>query len=263
MTDLFSALLLGILEGLTEFLPISSTGHLLIAEQWLGRRSDFFNIVIQAGAILAISLALRQRLWSLATGLGDRANRDYVLKLGVSFLVTAVVGLAVRKAGWELPETVQPIAWALVIGGVWMLVAEHFAGKLPDRDAVTWKVAIAVGLAQVVAGVFPGTSRSASAIFLAMLLGLSRRSAAAEFVFLVGIPTMFAASGYAFLELYKEGAIGSENWTDVAVAFAAAVVTGFAVVRWLLGYIKSHRFTAFAVYRIVLGTALLLWLPAA
>ena len=262
MSDLISALLLGILEGLTEFLPISSTGHLLIAEQWLGRRSDFFNIVIQAGAILAICLALRQKLWTLATGLGQRDNRDYVLKIGVAFLVTAVVGLIVRKAGWQLPETVHPVAWALLIGGLWMLVAEHFAGKLPERDVVTWKVAIAVGLAQVVAGVFPGTSRSASAIFLAMLLGLSRRAAAAEFVFLVGIPTMFAASAYTFLELAKEGNLASENWTEVGVAFIAAAITGFVVVKWLMGYIKSHRFTAFALYRIALGAALLLWLPS-
>lgn len=157
MSDLFSALLLGILEGLTEFLPVSSTGHLLIAEQWLGRRSDFFNIVIQAGAILATTLVLRKRLWSLATGLGEPATRDYVLKLIVAFLVTALVGLPVRLAGWELPETVTPVAWALVIGGVWMLVAEGFASRMPERDVVTWKVAIAVGLAQVVAGVFPGT----------------------------------------------------------------------------------------------------------
>jgi undecaprenyl-diphosphatase len=263
MSDLLSALLLGILEGLTEFLPVSSTGHLLIAEQWLGRRSDFFNIVIQAGAILAITLVFRQRLWSLATGLADRDNRDYVLKLIVAFLVTALVGLPVRLAGWELPETVTPVAWALVIGGVWMLIAEGVAGRLPERDTVTWKVAIAVGLAQVLAGVFPGTSRSAAAIFLAMLLGLSRRAAAAEFVFLVGIPTMFAASGYAFLELFRHGELGNENFIEVGVAFAAAVATGFAVVKWLLGYIKSHSFKAFAWYRIVLGVALLLWLPAA
>ncbi|MNV09014.1 Undecaprenyl-diphosphatase [compost metagenome] len=262
MSDLLSALLLGILEGLTEFLPISSTGHLLIAQHWLGTRSDFFNIVIQAGAIFAVTLALRQRLWSLATGLGERENRDYVMKLGVAFLVTALVGLPVRLAGWELPETVTPVAWALVIGGAWMLLAEHFAARMPDRDTVTWKVAIAVGLAQVIAGVFPGTSRSAAAIFLAMLLGLTRRSAAAEFVFLVGIPTMFAASGYAFLELAKDGKLGSENWADVGVAFAAAVVTGFVVVKWLLGYIKRRPFTGFALYRIALGIGLLLFLPA-
>lgn len=262
MSDLFSALLLGILEGLTEFLPISSTGHLLISQHWLGARSDFFNIVIQAGAILAVTLAFRQRLWSLATGLDQRENRDYVMKLAVAFLVTALVGLPVRLAGWQLPETVTPIAWAVLIGGVWMLVAERLASRLPDCETVTWKVAIAVGLAQVVAGVFPGTSRSAAAIFLAMLLGLTRRAAATEFVFLVGIPTMFAASGYAFLELAREGQLGSESWTDVVVAFTAAVITGFIVVKWLLGYIKRRSFTGFALYRIALGIGLLLLLPA-
>ena len=142
MSDLLSALLLGILEGLTEFLPISSTGHLLIAQHWLGERSDFFNIVIQAGAILAITLVFRQRLWTLATGLHDRANRDYVLKLGTAFLVTAIVGLPVRLAGWELPETVTPVAWALIIGGIWMILVEARTARLPDRDEVTWKVAV-------------------------------------------------------------------------------------------------------------------------
>ncbi|WP_041763686.1 undecaprenyl-diphosphate phosphatase [Pseudoxanthomonas suwonensis] len=262
MSDLLSALLLGILEGLTEFLPISSTGHLLIAQHWLGARSDFFNIVIQAGAILAVTLVFRRRLWELATGLGDAANRDYVFKLAAAFLVTAVVGLPVRLAGWELPETVTPIAWALVLGGVWMLVAEHYAEKRGDVATITWKVAILVGLAQVVAGVFPGTSRSAAAIFMAMLAGTSRRSSAAEFVFLVGIPTMFAASGYAFMELAMEGGLGNEDWAGVAIAFAAASVTGFAVVRWLMGYIKAHRFTGFAVYRILLGIGLLALMPA-
>ncbi|KRG42907.1 UDP pyrophosphate phosphatase [Stenotrophomonas pictorum JCM 9942] len=262
MSDLLSALLLGILEGLTEFLPISSTGHLLISQHWLGARSDFFNIVIQAGAILAVTLAFRERLWTLANGLDQRENRDYVMKLGVAFLVTALVGLPVRLAGWQLPETVTPIAWAVLIGGVWMLVAERLASRLPDSETVTWKVAIAVGLAQVIAGVFPGTSRSAAAIFLAMLLGLTRRAAAAEFVFLVGIPTMFAASGYAFMELARDGALGSENWGEVGVAFAAAVVTGFIVVKWLLDYIKRRPFTGFALYRIALGIGLLLFLPA-
>lgn len=261
MTDLLAALLLGILEGITEFLPISSTGHLLIAQHWLGARSDFFNIVIQAGAILAIALVFRQRLWELATGWRNPVHRDYSMKIAAAFLVTAVVGLPVRLAGWELPETVTPIAWALVIGGVWMLVAEHFAEKRGDQPLVTWKVAVLVGLAQVVAGVFPGTSRSAAAIFMAMLAGTSRRSAATEFVFLVGIPTMFAASGYAFLELVKDGGLGSENWGDVVLAFAAATATGFIVVRWLLGYIKAHRFTGFAIYRIVFGGLLLLLMP--
>ncbi|MBJ6985498.1 undecaprenyl-diphosphate phosphatase [Luteimonas sp. MC1750] len=263
MTDPLAALLLGILEGLTEFLPISSTGHLLIAQHWLGARSDFFNIVIQAGAILAITLVFRERLVSLAAGLGEARNRDYAMKLAVAFLVTALVGLPVRLMGWELPETVTPIAWALVIGGVWMIVAERVAERRsPDGTRVTWTIAVLVGLAQVVAGVFPGTSRSAAAIFIAMLAGLSRRTAAAEFVFLVGIPTMFAASAWTFLELAMDGGLGGEAWADVAIAFAAATITGFLVVKWLLGYIEHHRFTGFAVYRILLGAALLLWLPA-
>src|SRR5688572_15736916 len=262
MDGLLAALLLGILEGLTEFLPVSSTGHLLIAEHWLGHRSDLFNIAIQSGAILAIALVYRQRIWSLATGLRAPATFDYAAKIAVAFLVTALVGLPVRLLGWELPETVTPIAWALVIGGVAMLAIERVAERVPDRATITWTIAIAVGLAQVFAGVFPGTSRSAAAIFVAMLLGLSRKPAAAEFAFLVGIPTMFAATGYALLETVTEGRAADEDWAALAVAFAAATVTGFATVRWLLGYIATHRFAPFAWYRISLGIALLLGLPA-
>jgi len=264
MSDLLSALLLGIVEGVSEFLPVSSTGHLLIAQHWLGARPDFFNIVIQAGAIVAVVLALRQRLWLLATGLHLRASREYVLKLLAAFAVTALVGLPVRLAGWELPETITPVAWALVLGGVWMLLAEWLAERrTADNADVTWTVAVLVGLAQVVAGVFPGTSRSAAAIFIAMLAGLSQRAAAAEFVFLVGIPTMFAASGYALVELWSHGALGEQRWGEVAVAFFAASATGFMVVKWLLGYVKRHRFTGFALYRIALGLALKPALPVA
>lgn len=262
LSDLLSALLLGILEGITEFLPISSTGHLLIAQHWLGPRSDLFNIVIQAGAIIAITLVFRQRLWALATGLGERANRVYLMKIAVAFLFTALVGLPVRLAGWELPETVSPVATALILGGIWMLFAERLAERRTPNSEITWTVAVLVGLAQVVAGVFPGTSRSAAAIFMAMLAGTGQRSAATEFVFLVGIPTMFAASGYALLEHFMDGGARPEAWGELGLAFIAAAVTGFVVVRWLLGYIKQHRYTVFAVYRIALGAALLLWLPA-
>lgn len=262
MSDPISALLLGIIEGVTEFLPISSTGHLLIAQHWLGARSDFFNIVIQAGAIVAITLVFRQRIWSLTTGLGDVANRRYAMKIAAAFLVTALLGLPVRMAGWELPETVTPVAWALIIGGLWMIAAERLSERRAGVTEVTWTVAMLVGVAQVVAGVFPGTSRSAAAIFIAMLAGLSKRSAATEFVFLVGIPTMFAASAYAFLELWLDQGLGEEAWGDVAIAFVAAMVTGFIVVKWLLGFIKQHRFTGFALYRIALGAGLLVLMPS-
>ena len=261
MHDLLNALILGILEGITEFLPISSTGHLLIAQHWLGPKSDLFNIAIQAGAILAITLVYRVRLLAIAEGWRQPAQRDFQLKILAPFAVTAVVGLPVRWLGWELPETVSPVAWALILGGIAMLAVERVAERGPAMAEVTWKVAVAVGLAQVLAGVFPGTSRSAAAIFVAMLLGLNRKPAAAEFAFLVGIPTMFAASGYALLESLQDGSASGENWAALAVAFTAATVTGFATVRWLLGYIASHRFTGFALYRIALGVGLLLFLP--
>jgi undecaprenyl-diphosphatase len=266
MTDLLAALLLGIIEGITEFLPISSTGHLLIAQHWLGARSDLFNVAIQAGAILAVVAIYRQRLWNLLVGFREPGNRDYGIKLGTAFAVTAAGGLLVKGLGWELPETVTPIAWALILGGIWMIAAEHFAAKraaaLGERETITWTVAILVGIAQVVAGVFPGTSRSGATIFVALLAGTTSRMAATEFAFLVGIPTMFAATGYELLDLYRDGGIGQEDWTALAVAFVASAVTAFISVKWLLRYIQTHRFTAFAVYRFALGAALLLWLPA-
>ena len=191
MLELLDVILLGLIEGITEFLPISSTGHLLIAEHWLGARSDTFNVVIQAGAILAVTLLYRQRLWQLATGLGQPATRAYALKLAAAFLITAALGFAATRAGLKLPQTITPVAWALLLGGVWMIGAEVVAARRSDSAQVTWTVAILVGLAQVVAAIFPGTSRSAATIFIAMLAGTSNRPAATEFAFLVGIPTMF------------------------------------------------------------------------
>lgn len=247
---------LGVIEGITEFLPISSTGHLLLAEHWLGARSDTYNIVIQAGAILAVTLIYWRRIVGLLANWREPGNRDYLLKLAIAFLITAVLGLVVKKLGFQLPGTIQPVAWALVIGGVWMIVAEHYAAKLPDSSTITLRVAIAVGLAQIVAGVFPGTSRSATTIFVAMLLGTSNRAAATEFAFLVGIPTMYAASGYEILKQLKSGGV-SEDWTALGIAFVVSTITAFVAVKWLLGFIRSHRFTAFAIYRIAFGGLLL------
>ncbi len=281
MTDLLAALLLGIIEGVTEFLPISSTGHLLIAERWLGHRSDLFNVAIQAGAILAVVLIYRRRLWGLLLAFSGRDAaapfdplgvdispaqwRHYAYKLAIAFGVTAAGGLAVKALGWELPERIRPIAWALILGGVWMIAAEHFAGRraaaLGERTHITWTVAVLVGIAQVIAGVFPGTSRSGATIFVALLAGTTNRAAATEFAFLVGIPTMFAATGYELLSMFADGTAANEDWTALTVAFIASAITAFVSVKWLLRYIQSHRFTAFAVYRFVLGAALLLLLP--
>ena len=263
MSDLIHVILLGIIEGITEFLPISSTGHLLIAEKFgLGERSDLFNVGIQAGAILAVTFIYWSRIWQLLTQWRDPANRDYLSKLFVAFMITAVLGLVVTHYGFKLPETVTPIAWALVIGGFWMLGAEALAAKQVDRTQVTWRVAILVGLAQMVAGVFPGTSRSGATIFTAMLAGTSNRAAATEFAFLVGIPTMYAATGYELLKVLKNGGMAHEDWTALLVGFVVSLIVGFIAVKWLLGYIRTHRFTWFAIYRIVLGVALLLLVPA-
>jgi len=262
LSDLINVILLGIIEGITEFLPISSTGHLLIAEKLgLGERSDLFNVGIQAGAILAITLIYWKRIWQLLTQWREPANRDYLLKLVVAFLITCVLGLVVTRYGFKLPETVTPIAWALVIGGFWIIGAELLAARHVDRTQITWRVAILVGIAQIVAGVFPGTSRSGATIFTAMLAGTSNRAAATEFSFLVGIPTMYAATGYELLKVLKGGGAAHEDWSALMVGFVVSLIVAFIAVKWLLGYIRTHRFTAFAVYRIAFGVALLLLMP--
>lgn len=263
MSDLINVALLGVIEGITEFLPISSTGHLLIAERWLGQRSDLFNIVIQAGAILAVCLIYRVRLLELATGWRDPETRSYLFKLIAAFLVTAVLGLIAVKMGFQLPTELHGVAWALIIGGFWMIAAEQIAARRPESQRITWTVAILVGIAQMVAGLFPGTSRSASTIFIALLAGTNNRNAATEFAFLVGIPTMFAASGYELLKHLHDGQSMAVDWSAVVVGFIVSTIVAFIAVKWLLTYIQSHRFTAFALYRIVFGLLLLLLLPAA
>ncbi|HEU4653180.1 MAG TPA: undecaprenyl-diphosphate phosphatase [Steroidobacteraceae bacterium] len=257
MENFVQVILLGIIEGITEFLPISSTGHLLIAEHWLGRRSDLFNVAIQAGAILAIVLIYWRRLWDLLLHFSKPENRDYVYKLAASFFITGVGGFVAKKMGLSLPETIAPVAIALVVGGLVIFAAEYFASRQAPRDELTWSVAIWVGLAQIIAAVFPGTSRSAATIFAAMFAGLTSRPAAAEFAFLVGIPTMFAATGYEALDLYKHGGLENEDWGSLAVGFVVSAIVAFIAVKWLLRYVQTHRFTIFAWYRVAFGALLL------
>ena len=258
MTDLLHAALLGIIEGLTEFLPVSSTGHLLIAEHWLGARSELFNVAIQAGAILASLAVFRPRLQQLLLGLGAHENRDYLAKLALAFAITAVGGLVAKKLGAELPQTVAPVAGALIIGGVLMLLIEWLVANRAVMVEVTWSVAFWVGSCQILAAVFPGTSRSAATIFAAMLAGLTSRPAATEFAFLVGIPTMFAATAYELLKLRGSApAAAPEDWSAFTVAFVVSAAVAFIAVKWLLRYVQAHRFTAFAWYRIGAGIALL------
>ena len=257
MENLLQVILLGIIEGITEFLPISSTGHLLIAQHWLGARSELFTVAIQAGAILAVLAIYWQRLWQLTLNLSQPANRSYLFKLLTAFVITVIGGFAAKALGLELPETVAPVAWAMVIGGAAIFLIEAYTARQPLSEAVTWRVAFWVGIAQIVAAVFPGTSRSAATLFAAMLAGTTSRPAAAEFSFLLAIPTMFAATAYEVLNLYRHGQIAQEHWTDLGVGFIVSAIVAFIAVKWLLNYIQTHRFTVFAWYRIIAGVALL------
>jgi len=261
MSDWIAVILLGIIEGITEFLPISSTGHLLLVEQWLPRQTDLFNIVIQASAVIAVLPLFPERLRQFTQFWHDPATRDYLVKLITAFVITGVGGLLLDKFGFELPEKALPVALALLIGGILFLAVEqHLRGHVGGAQ-ITWTIAVAVGVGQLIAAVFPGASRSGTTILLALLLGLSR-PAATEFSFLVGIPTMLAASGLKIVKAFAGdgGGAASERWGLLLIGCVFSGIVSFIAVRWLLRYIQSHTFVAFGWYRIVLAGLILAWL---
>lgn len=260
MPEWIVTVLLGCLEGITEFLPVSSTGHLLLAERWMGiHRSDLFNIVIQAGAVLAVIPLFWSRVSRMLFDWRDASVRDYALKLAAAFLLTGIGGLLLEKGGFQLPEDPLPVGIALLVGGILFIGVERWVGTRPGSDEVGWRIALAVGLGQLLAAAFPGTSRSGATILLCLLLGMSRPSAT-EFSFLVGIPTMLAASGFKILKalIRPTGEPGpGEDWTSVLLGFVTAAIVSFVVVRWLLGYVRHHTFAIFGWYRIVLAILVL------
>jgi len=243
----------------TEFIPVSSTGHLLVAEKLLGvTRSDLFNIVVQCGAVLAVLPLFPQRLYKFCFEWRDRETRDYLLKLFIAFGLTGAVGLGLDKGGFQLPDSAVPVGCALLLGGAAFIVVEWFLrGKKLSPD-ITWPIVLAVAAGQLIAGVFPGTSRSGATILFALLLG-ANRPAATEFSFLVGIPTMMAAGGLKiFKALNNTSTVGpSENWGVLLVACAVAAVVSFVSVKWLLRYVQTHTFTSFGWYRIAIGIGIL------
>jgi undecaprenyl-diphosphatase len=256
--DWIAAIILGLIEGITEFLPISSTGHLLLAEHWLGDRSEVFNVVIQTGAVLAVLAVFAGRAKSLLLGWRQPVNRDYLAKLTVAFVLTAIGGLLLKKAGLKLPKEVSPIAWATLIGGVLFVLVEWRLRGRKTAETISWTVAIAVGLAQLVAVGFPGASRSGTTILIALIMGLSR-SSATEFSFLLGIPTLLAAGAKETLDALKDHA-PHEPWAQVILGTAVAAATAFVVVKWLLRFVQTHSFVAFGWYRIALGILILVLL---
>ena len=257
MPDWVAVIVLGIVEGITEFLPISSTGHLLLVDQWLGRRSsDLFVTVVQSGAVLAVILAFWGRVMQLATGWKDRENRDYTLKLAVAFGITGVGGLILKKLNFGLPDTAAPVAWATLIGGVLIIAIEMWLRNKPLREDVTWTIAVLAGFAQLLAAVLPGTSRSGATILMALALGLNRPKAA-EFSFLLGVPTLLAAGALQIGSALKQGE--TVDWPMVALGVVVSGVTAFAAVKWLLRFVQGHTFIIFGWYRIILGVLILLF----
>lgn len=259
MPSWLTALISGLIEGLTEFIPVSSTGHLLIADRWMGARPEWFTIFIQVGAALALLPIFWKKLTGLLLTWRDPASRDYLLKLAAAFLITGIGGVALEKSGMQkLPDTVGPVAWATLLGGLAIFGIEAWRKSHPGSPSLTWTIAVACGLAQLLAAVFPGTSRSGATIMIALALGLAR-PAAAEFSFILGMITLTAAGGYKLLGAWRNGEIGDTAALDLVIGFLAAAVSAFLVVKWLLRFVQNHTFNSFAVYRVVLGAALLLW----
>lgn len=256
--------LLGVIEGVTEFLPISSTGHLLIAEGLgLGHEPDVFNVVIQAGAILAVIFVYWGKIVALMEHLNRPEARDYVLKILFAFAITCVLGFVFTKfLHLKLPETITPVAWATLIGGLVIFAIEFVAKNLYPHDDISWFEAGCLGIAQIVAAIFPGASRSGSTIMAGLALGI-KRPAATEFSFLLGIPTMFAASALDLVR-YRHDLTkgGSQLLTDTAIGFVVSAVVAFFVIKWLLRFVQSHTFNGFAIYRVLLGGALLVALSS-
>ncbi|MCC6533987.1 MAG: undecaprenyl-diphosphate phosphatase [Burkholderiales bacterium] len=253
------ALVMGIVEGLTEFLPISSTGHLILAGSLLGMdddKSKVFDIVIQTGAMLAVVWEYRARFLGVAAGLFSQPSAQrFVLNLVLAFLPAALLGLAFGK--WikshlfhPVPVAVAFIAGALLI--LWVERREHRV-RVAQVDDMAWRDALKVGFAQAFA-LIPGMSRSGATIIGGMLFGLSRR-AATEFSFFLAVPTLVAAGIY---DLVKNRALfDASDLGPFAIGFVASFVSAFICVRWLLRYIASHDFSVFAWYRIVFGIAVL------
>ncbi len=255
------ALILGIVEGLTEFLPVSSTGHLILAGDLLGfndERGKVFLIVIQTGAMLAVVWEYRRRFAAALAGLAsDRTAQRFWLNLAIAFMPAALLGLAFAKSIKALLFKPVPVALAFIAGALVILWVErrgHRAPRVEGVEQMTWRDALKVGIAQAFA-LIPGTSRSGATIIGGMLFGLSRR-AATEFSFFLAVPTLVAAGAYDF---YKHRALFSTTDLDLfAVGSVTAFVSAFVVVRWLIRYVASHDFRPFAWYRIAFGLIVLL-----
>ncbi len=251
--DMFQAILIGIIEGFTEFLPISSTGHMIVASHYLGvKESDLvkaYEVIIQFAAIVAVVLIYREKL--------SLSHRQLWSKLMVAFVPLGAVGFLFRhqiKALFSVPV----VAWMFIIGGVVFLVVEFFyrddRARTHTIESVSWKQAILIGIAQI-ASLIPGTSRAGATIIGGLLVGLDRTTSA-EFSFLLAIPVMAAVSGYDLLKHYH--AFAHANWEAFAVGFAVAFVVAWLTIKLFIAFLSRFTFVPFGIYRILLGIMLLM-----
>lgn len=260
MTSYFDAALLGAIEGITEFLPVSSTGHLILAADMLGFEDKTFEVVIQLGAILAICVLYFQKLFGVARGIlvGDKQALRFTIAVLIAFFPAVLLGLLFHDFIKEVLFSPLVVAISLIVGGFVMLAAELLYKRPPVVHAVediSPLLAVKIGLAQCVA-MIPGVSRSGATIIGALLMGVDRKTAA-EFSFFLAIPTMFGASA---LDLWKgRDALTSGGLTGIAIGFVVAFIVALIVVKWFIGFISKHNFVPFAIYRIVFGAVILGW----
>ena len=266
MDNMLTAILLGILEGMAEFLPISSTGHLILAQTFFGfdpAQWKQFNVVIQLGAILAVVLNYWRLFWDMGTGLlrRDPTAWRFARNIVLGFLPAAVIGLMAKDVINEMLESPLVVAWALLLGGVAILVLERVVRPGPDDGvaALPMRTAVAIGFAQCLA-MIPGTSRSASSILGALAMGTGRKTAA-EFSFFLAVPTMLGAS---VVKIADDPALfagtSTIGWGEIALGFTAAFFTALLVIRAFVAYVSRRGFAPFAWYRIAIGGGTLLWL---
>jgi len=263
MDVLITIILLGIVEGVTEFIPVSSTGHLILASELLGYDAAewaVFNVVIQLGAILAVIVLYWRTFWAVGVGLlGNQPESwRFVRNVAIGFLPSAVVGLALHRQVEAMLGNANIVAWALIAGGVAILIIERTAPQGSEKGVadISLKKAAGIGLIQCIS-MIPGVSRSGATILGGLALGVERRTAA-EFSFFLAIPTMLGAST---LELAKNhDNLGAAGAGGIAIGFAVSFVVALVVIRWFIGIVSRRGFAPFAWYRIAAGSAALIWL---
>ena len=272
MTETFTAILLGIVEGVTEFIPVSSTGHLILATELFGYDAaqwSLFNVVIQLGAILAVVYQYWDTFWKALVDLlhWDRRGVRFARNIILAFIPSAVLGLLLKKQIDFMLGSPLVVAWALIVGGIAILAIEKLvpsqnAAAAEDSEAGVAELpattVLGVGLAQCLAMV-PGVSRSGATIMGALAMGVNRKTAA-EFSFFLAVPTMIGATTLELLTKSNELSGGSVGWGEIGVGFVVSFVVALFVIRAFVAYVSRHGFAPFAWYRIVAGTAAVVWL---